>query len=408
MKFFFPDSHDLVDPSFNFLTESRDLTSSRQRSQFYAHEILRYPPYHGMLISRAAVEKLKTSVHYTFGQVQRLKRIGAKAFLRLDELPGGENIETMGDCGSFSFVQNHEPPFSIDSLVDFYTDCQFDYGISLDHVILGFRGREAKGETPKDWIRRYDLTISLAEQFHDRCTENNVAFVPIGAVQGWDTASYTKSFFALQKIGYKYIALGGLVPLHNQDVLSILEAIKQVRKPDTTIHLLGISRLDHLREFKDYGVVSFDSTSPLKKAFMDTKKNYYTRDRTYTAVRIPQVGENPALKKKILSGEVRQELARKLEKDCLQGIEQFDTGAITLSEIMERIQAYERLWHDSKSHSDYCRETLEDRPWLNCKCAICKEIGIQVVIFRGAERNRRRGFHNLHVLKSRLTEGQLL
>jgi hypothetical protein len=326
----------------------------------------------------------------------------------LDELPGGENIETMGDCGSFSFVQDHEPPFSIDSLVDFYTDCQFDYGISLDHVILGFRGPDSKGETPKDWIRRYDLTISLAEQFHDRCTENNVSFVPIGAVQGWDTVSYTKSFSALQKIGYKYIALGGLVPLNNQDVLSILEAIKQVRKPDTTIHLLGISRLDHLREFKDYGVVSFDSTSPLKKAFMDTKKNYYTRDRTYTAVRIPQVGENPALKKKILSGEVRQELARKLEKDCLQGIAQFDTGAITLSEIMDRIQAYERLWHDSKCHSDYCRETLEDRPWLNCKCAICKDIGIQVVVFRGAERNRRRGFHNLHVLKSRLTEGGLI
>ncbi|EMC3067100.1 tRNA-guanine transglycosylase, partial [Salmonella enterica] len=46
--------------------------------------------------------------------------------------------------------------------------------------------------------------------------------------------------------------------------------------------------------------------------------------------------------------------------------------------------------------------TLGDRPWRKCECNICRSIGINVIIFRGAERNRRRGFHNIQVLYNRL------
>jgi hypothetical protein len=47
---------------------------------------------------------------------------------------------------------------------------------------------------------------------------------------------------------------------------------------------------------------------------------------------------------------------------------------------------------------------LETQPWKACQCEICKEIGIHVVLFRGAERNRRRGFHNLYVFFQRLQQ----
>ncbi len=40
------------------------------------------------------------------------------------------------------------------------------------------------------------------------------------------------------------------------------------------------------------------------------------------------------------------------------------------------------------------KETLRERPWEQCDCAICTERGIEVVIWRGNNRNRRRGFHN--------------
>mgnify|MGYP000215079610 CR=1 FL=1 len=42
---------------------------------------------------------------------------------------------------------------------------------------------------------------------------------------------------------------------------------------------------------------------------------------------------------------------------------------------------------------DY-RETLKARPWEQCDCPICEDLGIEVAIFRGNNRNRRRGFHN--------------
>jgi hypothetical protein len=35
---------------------------------------------------------------------------------------------------------------------------------------------------------------------------------------------------------------------------------------------------------------------------------------------------------------------------------------------------------------------------------VCRALGVHVVIFRGAERNRRRGFHNLFVLRNRLNQ----
>lgn len=39
-------------------------------------------------------------------------------------------------------------------------------------------------------------------------------------------------------------------------------------------------------------------------------------------------------------------------------------------------------------------ETLRERPWERCSCPLCSEHGIEVCIFRGNDRNRRRGFHN--------------
>ncbi len=55
-----------------------------------------------------------------------------------------------------------------------------------------------------------------------------------------------------------------------------------------------------------------------------------------------------------------------------------------------------------KDYGDAYREILEERPWKKCPCDICKRIGIHVMLFRGAERNRRRGFHNVRVLYRRL------
>jgi hypothetical protein len=48
---------------------------------------------------------------------------------------------------------------------------------------------------------------------------------------------------------------------------------------------------------------------------------------------------------------------------------------------------------DENLLTDY-QEILTARPWERCGCPICREHGIEVAIFRGNNRNRRRGFHN--------------
>jgi hypothetical protein len=403
VKFFFPDAHDLVDPSFDFETERREYRGSRQQSQQYAHEALGNPPYDGMLISKAMVDGRGKGVRYSFAQVQRLRRIGAREFLRLNQ-PGLEKpIETMGDCGSFSYVGEKEPPFTVDEVLDFYADAQFDYGISVDHVILGYDSKLTSfDEAPEDWRDRFRITLERANEFIGHSRAQRLGFTPVGAVQGWNPASYAQAVGAMQDMGYRYIAVGGLVPLKNHEVLASLETIDAIRLPDTKLHLLGITRLEELRNFQKYGVYSFDSTSPLKKAFMDDKDNYYTPDRTYTAIRVPQVGENTMLKKRILSGEIDQRRALALEKNCMQGLKAFEKGAISTELLVDHLREYEALWHGEKDDSPRYRETLTDAPWKNCSCGVCKQLGIHVLIFRGAERNRRRGFHNLHALRDRL------
>jgi len=50
---------------------------------------------------------------------------------------------------------------------------------------------------------------------------------------------------------------------------------------------------------------------------------------------------------------------------------------------------------DADLLEDY-RKTLRSQPWDRCDCPICENLGIEVAIFRGNNRNRRRGFHNTY------------
>ncbi len=56
---------------------------------------------------------------------------------------------------------------------------------------------------------------------------------------------------------------------------------------------------------------------------------------------------------------------------------------------------------------NFYKRTLEEKPWKECDCPICRSIGIEVVIFRGNNRNRRRGFHNTYVFYEILRNPEL-
>jgi hypothetical protein len=203
-------------------------------------------------------------------------------------------------------------------------------------------------------------------------------------------------------MGYRYIAVGGMVPLKTAEIMATLEAIASVRKADARFHLLGVTRIDNVGEYVSFGVASLDSTSPLRQAFKDDRDNYYTADRTYTAVRVPQVDANPKLLRRIRAGEVSFETARELEQSCLRLLSAYDAGQGSLDTVIDQLRRYEELYDPRHDHSAVYREVLTDQPWKSCSCDVCRELGHHVILFRGAERNRRRGFHNLWVFYRRL------
>jgi hypothetical protein len=403
MKFFFPDSQDLVDPSFDFVTEKRSETRIRQRDDLYAHEIYRKPPYDGMLVSKAIVDGVGSSTgRYTLGQQRRFSVEGAREFMRLPD-----SLKLMGDCGAFTYVKEPIPPVSVEEVARFYDEGGFDYGASVDHIILDYNPNWDQclpgiDKVPEDCERRQELTIDLARDFQQLCRKQKFRFEPIGIVQGWSPKSYSRALSALQKMGYRYIALGGLVPLKSSEIVEVLELISPKLKPTTRLHLFGVTRLDHVKEFSQHGVVSFDSTSPLTQAFKEDRDNYYGNRRKYAAIRVPQVDVNVKLKNRILSGEVKQADAFRLERACLDALQKFDRRRFPRNDLIQLLAEYEELFGGTRNYSSEYEVLLQDRPWKDCRCAICQDLGINVVIFRGAERNRRRGFHNVYVTYNRL------
>lgn len=407
MKFFFPDSSDMIDPTFDFGTESRALPKwpSRQRDYHYAHELFARPPYDGILVSKTALDvKSNYGSRYTTAQQLRFMRVGVRDFFRLDgaaERP--VRIDAMGDCGAFSYVREEEPPFTVDDVVEFYEGAGFDYGLSLDHVILGYRADSgckaaSPGETA-EWTRRQEMTLALAADFLARHRSLGCSFEPIGVAQGWSPDSYARAVGELQRMGYEYVALGGMVCVKTRDILACLERVDSVRNPGTRVHLLGVrvTRRDLISPFSGFGVRSFDTTAPLRQAFKDDRDNYYTPDRTYIAIRVPQAGATPKLVKRIKAGLVDQNKVLQMERSCMHALSLFDAGQTGIEKVLSKLRIYEEIHDGSTDRTELYRETLSDRPWKRCPCEVCRKIGIQVAIFRGAERHKRRGFHNLFV-----------
>jgi hypothetical protein len=193
-----------------------------------------------------------------------------------------------------------------------------------------------------------------------------------------------------------------MVPLKTNEILDSLQAVSDVRRPETQFHLLGITRCEQVSAFAQFGVTSFDSTSPFRQAFKDERDNYYTLRSTFTALRVPQVDGNPAMKRLIQAGRINQRNAFAAEQACLNLLDAYDSGSAKLEPVLHALRAYERLHDPEHDHSEVYRHTLQAMPWKKCRCQICRSAGVQVIVFRGAERNKRRGFHNVYVYRQRL------
>ena len=286
--------------------------------------------------------------------------------------------------------------------MDYYERLGFNIGVSIDHLIVGEYAKD-----PVERMRRYNITKNNAEEFLRKHKEGNYTFLPSGIAQGWDPKSYRDAFADLVDMGYTHICLGGLVRTTTKDIIEILKEIKPLIPDYLTVHLFGIARPDALEPFCQLGANAMDSASQLRRAWLGTGANYHTSSgKMYAAIRIPPVdGHGVRVKKMVAEGRGTIEQFREMESNALNMLRDYDKGIVSIEDALNAVLTYDQYIGDGRDvHKTLYRELLEDKPWQKCNCKICQEIGIETIIFRGNNRNRRRGFHNTYVFYKKLKE----
>jgi len=377
LSYFIPEWDDLVDRDYDFENDVHSGGVGDWSNEVYAHQLYPEPSYDGILVSKVVAEKSRK-------KKDRINRLGVHRFLRVPRA-----FPVMGDCGAFGYINEKTPPYGTDEILDYYTRLDFDFGVSVDHLIV------AATESVKR--ERYQLTIENAADFLARHRRARLQWTPIGAVQGWDDASYASAAKKYVAMGYRYIALGGLVRSTTADILRILAAVHEVVPPSVGLHLFGLARLPAMAQFARLGVTSVDSASYLRRAWMGSGgQNYLAPDgQFYTAIRIPQPGRSFRAKRMVSEERATASKVGRLEERALKSLRDFDAGRARVEDVLDAVDEYDRLITPNRPpHRDRLRRTLEARPWKACSCAICQRDGVDVIVFRGNNRNRRRGFHN--------------
>jgi len=410
LKYFLPDWEDRLDPNFDFVNDeySKKHKENPYENDVYAHQLFREVPYDGILVSLSVFQS-KISLNNNGRSYQIRNYTNIKDYLKI---PKDSVLEVMGDCGAFGYVSEEEPPkpfYSVENVAELYDKLGFDYGVSVDHLVVDYifikdkktGKRKKKVLSKKEKDRRIQITLENAEAFLKLHRKRRYSFIPIGVAQGYNLDTYKESVRALVDMGYKYIGIGGLVQYKTEFILEVLKEI-QPFIDGIKIHLFGVSRPNYLKDFKNLGVTSFDSASFFRKAWLRSGQNYLAPNgRWYTAIRVPQASDPRILKNADLNGFSLDEL-RTLEKEALQALIKYDQGLMNLDDVLDAVLRYDNLLlrnTDNNNFREKYRKTLLDMPWKRCDCDICKNIGIHVVIFRGCNRNKRRGFHNIWVLR---------
>src|SRR5210317_1304024 len=102
MKYFLPESDDLVDPDYDFLNDANSPKRSEIGSQIhdvYPHEIFSPPPYDGLLVTKSNINSNLEEKIIRLGGIHKYLRLPKK-------------IPIMGDCGAFQFIDKESPPYT--------------------------------------------------------------------------------------------------------------------------------------------------------------------------------------------------------------------------------------------------------------------------------------------------------
>ena len=413
MSYYLPDWDDLLDPYFDF--EQDRFSESRKQARSDRHCCVLMKPERmcdGILVSLAQNMTSR-------GPLRRMAWTESRA---LSPIPlrdqfglSDEKLDPQylfGDCGAFSYVNEDEPTISVEQAVALYELYNFDYGASVDHIPVKEIHKEG-ARTPlsdADRRKRVEITRLNAERFIEATKTRNAGFNPVGTIQALSPEQYAQSVQEYWDLGYRHMAIGGLVPLKDSEIESIVKAVMGVAcqlKERPWIHLFGVYRPNLQALFRQLKVDSFDSATYFRKAWLRSSQNYLsTNGKWYAALRVPMTTD-PRTRKRMIAAnadidQLVVEERRVLEMLCL-----YDKHQVNTNEVLDALLSYDQhLTRSSETHSMRAqyRRTLEDRPWLMCKCPFCVDVGIHILIFRGSNRNKRRGAHNTLMLYGSMQE----
>ncbi len=410
--YFLPDWDDFLDADYNFEADAFSDPKKSNRSQEHSIALMR--PYRlsdGVLVSLAQHLGTKGLLRRIgHADTESLAPKSVRAHFKLQE-----DQWAFGDCGAFSYLNEPEPTISVEQSVALYNLYEFDYGASVDHIpalAIVVNGKKTPLEE-SERKRRVHITRRNAERFLRIHHDNGASFQPVGVVQGLDAKDFSRQLGDYVDMGYTHIALGGLVPRSDAEILDIVAAVHARAKRLCVapwIHLLGIFRPKLQSNFRRLGIRSFDSATYFRKAWLRSGQNYLGPDGSWhAAIRVPPTTDARTMRRLRESG-VSERKIKNLEQKALSELNAFDRKATSLKKCLDAVLAYDSLLaRDETKETDVYeayRRTLEARPWESCKCPVCSSIGIHIVIFRGYNRNKRRGAHNtLHLYRQLHGEG---
>jgi hypothetical protein len=400
LTYFLPDWDDFIDEDFDFGNDTFSCKDRSKRNEKHVSTLMR---------PKRVCDGVVVSLAQHLGSKGLLRRVRSSDPSLLTprsvrhHFSLAEDQYAFGDCGAFSYVSEPAPSISVDQAVVLYDLYDFDLGASVDHIPVPYLSVSSGKRllTDAERLERVKVTRNNAAEFLQVHKERRARFIPVGVIQGLDADSYARQIDEYVEMGYDYLALGGLVLRTNKEIEKIVVEVDKklkIRKNKPWIHLFGIFRPALQSLFRESGIASFDSATYFRKAWLRSDQNYLGTDgQWYAAIRVPPLSD-PRIRQRInMSGHSEVELAR-LEGEVLTKLHQYEKKKASLRETLDSVRTYDGLLSraqgiDQNLYEAY-GETLEKRPWEKCDCPMCSKLGIDVIIFRGKNRNKSRGAHN--------------
>ena len=398
--YFLPDWDDFIDADYDY---KRDSFSNQKRSERNEEHIIT------LMRPKRLCDGVLVSLAQHLGSKGLLRRMDLSDFNSLSPRSVREYFTldpdqwAFGDCGAFSYVSEPVPTVSVEQAVALYELYDFDLGASVDHIPMEQVSTSDGKQTLTEYERRkrIRLTRDNADRFIRLHKRRHATFIPVGVIQGLSPKSYANQVGLYLDMGYRHVALGGLVPRPDIEILGIVKAVYSELKRHSCkpwVHLLGIFRPSLQTLFKEVGIASFDSATYFRKAWLRSDQNYLGTDgRWYAAIRVPPLRDPRTRLRLQKEGRPENELA-KLEGDALRKLRLYSNRKLALEKALSAVLEYDRHLSRAEMIEDNLvagyRRTLEARPWEKCRCPMCRKLGIEIMIFRGKNRNKSRGAHN--------------